>query len=247
MTKFFKMISTAIATMALSVTVATADTAQKPEQLEFSSVSTQSSAPFWFPAFIAFSLATTLDDDTRVQGGSGKERVLSSDDLDALRVELGWALGGSSAASSFRGGSAGSLVPYAVLGAVLVSNNINSFTDANGNSFPTDGKSKFRGIYGGLNFNLLGRASASAASSSAAVLVWDAFFNVGWGRAEVDAFNGSFTRNETGAFYEVGTSLQTDFGGVLFGPELTYRMFDQSVIERDEWTAGLKFTFPLDK
>ena len=234
----------------LFVTGAIAQDARKPEDLRFSRLSTQGSAPLWYPAWVAFDIATRIDDRTRVRGSSsGLERVPTESEIDNLRLEFGWELGGgSSAASSAASSSAfGNFTAFIVAGILLASHDVEYFVSPGGSAFPTDGDEDFKGIYTGLNVNLLGEpATSSAATSSAAALMWNAFFNLGWGRGEVDGFGGSFQRSDTGLFWEAGTSLQVDLGGIYFGPVLSYLHFDQSDVKLENTVLGLRFTIPLE-
>lgn len=242
-----RTLAACITALALSVSGAAAKDGAAPERLEFSQLSTQSSGPVWYPAWVIFGLGSRIDDRSHVRGGSGQERVLTDDAIDNLRFELGWALGGSSAASSAASSAFGDFTPYIVAGAILASHDVRALVNSGGSVFPTDGDSEFRGLYTGLNVKLVGRqAQARSAASSAAVLIWNAFFNLGWGRGEVEAFNGTFRQSDTGLFWEVGTSLQVDLGGVYFGPDLTHRRFDQSNVKFEDTVIGLRFTVPLE-
>ena len=216
----------------------------KPK-LSYSTLSTQSALPSWYPPLFLFDVATLVNSNTRVRGASGIEKLRFGNlFFSDLRGELGWRLGAvGSAASSASSNPFNNIATYLVLGAVLSQAHNEYILDSTGNPFATDGKSRFRGVYGGLNFRLAGAAGASSAASSAAAIVWTAFTNIGWGKGEVDAFGGGFRRSDTGLFYEIGTAVQADLGGVYVGPVLTYRYFDQSAVKREETTFGLRFTF----
>jgi len=134
-----------------------------------------------------------------------------------------------------------------VAGILLASHDVEYFVSPLSGAFPTYGNSEFMGIYTGLNVSILGDpATSSAAASSAAALMWNAFVNLGWGRGEVEGFGGSFRRSDTGLFWEVGTSVQIDLGGIYFGPVVSYRHFDQTDVKLEDTVLGLRFTIPLE-
>lgn len=241
-----KTVLAAAAALGLATAPGGAEETGAEEKLRFSSISTQSSAPLLFPAWVVFDMATRIDDNTRVLGVSGLERVLTDRALDNFRLELAWTLAASSAVSSAapRPSTPG-FAPFIVAGAVLASNSIDHFVNSGGIPFATDGRSRFYGVYAGLNATILGHTARASAASSALALFWNVFANAGWGRGEVDAFNGTFHRSDTGLFYELGTSVQLDFGGARLGPVLTYRFFEPSKVRREETLFGVRLTVPL--
>lgn len=241
-----RIFATAVTALLLTLSPLSAQENQPEQKLSFSNLSTQSSLPAWYPTLFLFDLATVIQHDTRIRNGAFTERVrFGSLFFTDIRGELGWPLAVGSAASSASSNPFGNLTTYLMFGALLSQASNEYFVDSGGTAFATDGRSKFRGVYGGLNFKLAGASAASSAASSAVAIIWTAFANVGWGKGEVEAFGGSFRRSDTGLFYEIGTAVQTDLGGVYFGPVLIYRVFDQSAVEREETTLGLRFTIPF--
>ncbi len=252
MRPIFKFATALITSVALSGAAATAEETTEREPLRFSNVSTQgssaasSSAPFWFPAWVAFGFGTIVNHDTKIFGSGGyMEPVGNSHGFNDIRVELGWSIAeaASSAASSsvFSG-----FTPYFV-GGLIYSSQQNRTISNTFSTFQTNGNTDFQGVYVGLTADIIGsRARNAAISSSVAAILWDAFFNVGYGRADVDVFNGSFRRGDSGLFFEVGTGVYFDLGGVLFGPTLSYRHFDQSRVKLEDTIFGFKLIVPIE-
>jgi len=240
----------AAAGLAMMATSATADTnaaqtaadSLNPEPASFS---TQGSPPAWWPVYVALGLSWDLDNDHEAYGSTSYEQLLLSSDFQGLRMEFGWELALLSASSSAGSSLFGNFAPLFVLGAVVEKNTINGVRQG-ASTFSTNGKSKFHGFYTGLNMNLFGNANAAVASSSFAAVYWNAFANLGYGHASVDAFGGSFHRTEDGLFYEVGTEVLFSLGYMLIGPAIVFRSFDNGTIKRDDVTGEIRIRFPLN-
>lgn len=265
-----KTICSALAGTALLATTALADdrsaqigaALQPSEPLSFSTQSSAGSAgpssfiagPNWM--LVAFLFPHDSHGMTVLNNaGTREEGVLHTNTLGGARLEFGWEIAAASAASSASSNPLAGIVPYFVLGAMALQNDVNYLTFAPGGFAATGNgaRSKFYGVYGGLNVLLFGdpisrnTAAASSVASSLAFggFSWMLFGNLGYGVADLDVPNFNFYRDADGIYYEVGTRFLFDFGLIQGGPGVSYIHFDNGPVQIKDTFWTLDFLLPF--
>lgn len=255
-----KRLACALVGAILLISPAAADPKADPAQtvstsatpLGFGSQSPDNAAAAWVPVSVMFGLGIPLDNEqVTVPGVGRREGLFIGNNFSSGRFELAWALSRAARASPGRASPGrasasssafGALAPYLVLGVLARRDDIDAFTFSGG-SVPTNGSSDFWGVYTGLNVQLLDTSTNNR--SRGAPLHWTALVNLGYGEADVTAFNGAYSRSGKGEFYEVGTEMMFDVGKIYVGPALLYRQFNHNGIKAEEGVFEIRVNMPI--